>query len=166
MISRYTPVGNLQAILQLARLFQQNGVRLCNALYSDLGRHKLEVSLPEIGPVKPNVEEWRSSWDTTIYPTTKGVVLIIGCVYAELESTTIFTGYAAMEPPSCDYKCAIAAGSFAELLTDLLPKYLDILLDVLTGAAVKTTALLNLKWGHIFFTGSNRVGRIVAAAAV
>ena len=28
-------------------------------------------------PEKPTVEEWRSSWDTTIYKVPKGVALII-----------------------------------------------------------------------------------------
>jgi aldehyde dehydrogenase (NAD+) len=85
-------------LLQLARLFQENNASLCAAVYSDLGRHKLECSFPEIAPIvagairaadsleewhkpeKPEVEEWRSSWDTTIYTSPKGVVLIIGCV--------------------------------------------------------------------------------------
>jgi aldehyde dehydrogenase (NAD+) len=98
--------------LQLARLFQENSESLSAALYKDLGRHKLEVSLPEIGPIvsgavraaesldewhkpeKPVVEDWRSSWDTTIYTTAKGVVLIIGCVDLEI-SELIFTYFAA-----------------------------------------------------------------------
>jgi aldehyde dehydrogenase (NAD+) len=85
-------------LLQIARLFQENNASLCAAVYSDLGRHKLECSFPEIAPIvagairaadsleewnkpeKPEVEEWRSSWDTTIYTSPKGVVLIIGCV--------------------------------------------------------------------------------------
>ena len=28
-------------------------------------------------PEKPEVEEWRSSWDTTIYKVPKGVAVII-----------------------------------------------------------------------------------------
>ena len=54
----------------------------------------------------------------------------------------------------------------AALITDLLPKYLDPeAYAVVNGEIDETTTLLNLRWGHIFFTGSNKVGRIVASAA-
>jgi aldehyde dehydrogenase (NAD+) len=54
----------------------------------------------------------------------------------------------------------------AALLADLFPKYLDpAAYRIINGAATETTALLELRWDHIFFTGSGRVGRIVAAAA-
>jgi aldehyde dehydrogenase (NAD+) len=52
------------------------------------------------------------------------------------------------------------------LLADLLPKYLDArAYAVVQGAPPETTRLLELRWDHIFYTGSTRVGRIVAAAA-
>jgi aldehyde dehydrogenase (NAD+) len=54
----------------------------------------------------------------------------------------------------------------AALLTELIAKYLDPdAYTVINGAAPETTRLLELKWDHIFFTGGNRVGRIIAAAA-
>jgi aldehyde dehydrogenase (NAD+) len=54
----------------------------------------------------------------------------------------------------------------AQLLADLFPKYLDqAAYRIVNGAAAETTALLDLRWDHIFFTGSGRVGKIVAAAA-
>jgi aldehyde dehydrogenase (NAD+) len=56
--------------------------------------------------------------------------------------------------------------SCAQLLAELFPKYLDTTAyRIVNGAAPETTALLELKWDHIFFTGSSRIGRIVAAAA-
>jgi aldehyde dehydrogenase (NAD+) len=82
-------------LLALARLTQENADALLGALHSDLGRHKLEGNLPEISPVvagcilsansleewtkseKPQVEEWRSSYDTTIHKAPKGVVINI-----------------------------------------------------------------------------------------
>lgn len=81
--------------MALARLTQENADALLYALNSDLGRHKLEGNLPEISPVvtgciraansleewttaeKPEVEEWRSSYDTTILKAPKGVVINI-----------------------------------------------------------------------------------------
>lgn len=82
-------------LLQLARLVQENHEKIEQALKDDLGRHPLEARLPEIGPIitgalsaaekleewnapeKPEVEQWRSGWDTTIFKTPKGAVLLI-----------------------------------------------------------------------------------------
>ena len=51
-------------------------------------------------------------------------------------------------------------------LADLFPKYLDSnAYAIVNGAVEETTKLLELRWEHIFYTGSNRVGRVVAAAA-
>jgi hypothetical protein len=52
------------------------------------------------------------------------------------------------------------------LLAYLVPKYLDSrAYVVIQGAVPETTKLLELRWDHIFYTGSTRVGRIIAAAA-
>ncbi|KAF7326639.1 Aldehyde dehydrogenase [Mycena venus] len=171
-------------LLQLARLFQENTVSLSAALYSDLGRHKLEVSLPEMGPIisgavraaesleewnkpeKPAVEEWRSSWDTTIYTTPKGVVLIIGPWNYPYVTTMLPLIGAIAAGCACIVKPSEFNPACAQLLADLFPKYLDTAAyRIANGAAAETTALLDLKWDHIFFTGSGRVGRIVATAA-
>ena len=81
--------------MALARLTQENADALLGALHSDLGRHKLEGNLPEISPIitgcihaanslgewakpdKPEVEEWRRPFDTTIHKAPKGVVVNI-----------------------------------------------------------------------------------------
>ncbi|KAJ7621736.1 Aldehyde/histidinol dehydrogenase [Mycena polygramma] len=190
-------------LLQLARLFQENNDSLINALYLDLGRHKLETSLPEMGPIvsgavrtaesleewhkpeKPKVEEWRASWDTTIYTVPKGVVLIIGFEHLDLALLSVLA-YKMRRPWNYPYVTtmlpligAIAAGctcivkpsefvpSCAQLLADLFPKYLDSsAYRIVNGSVPETTALLELKWNHIFFTGSRPVGRIIADAAV
>ncbi|KAJ7310002.1 Aldehyde/histidinol dehydrogenase [Mycena albidolilacea] len=171
-------------LLQLARLFQENSHDLAAALHADLGRHKLEIFMPEIGPIvtaavqaaenleewnkpeKPAVEEWRSSWDTTIYTCPKGIVLIIGPWNYPYGITMLpFIGAIAagctviIKPSEFNPTCA-------QLLADLFPKYLDSsVYRIVNGAVAETTALLELKWNHIFFTGSGHVGRIVAAAA-
>ncbi|KAJ7882834.1 Aldehyde/histidinol dehydrogenase [Mycena leptocephala] len=171
-------------LLQLARLFQENNVSLSTAMYSDLGRHKLEVSLPEMCPIisgavraaesleewhkpeKPEVEEWRSSWDTTIYTTPKGVVLIIGPWNYPYVTTMLPLIGAIAAGCTCIVKPSEFNPACAQLLADLFPRYLDSkAYQIVNGATAETTALLELKWDHIFFTGSGRVGRIVAAAA-
>ncbi|KAJ6463368.1 Aldehyde/histidinol dehydrogenase [Mycena sanguinolenta] len=172
-------------LLQLARLFQENNDSLIAAHNSDLGRHKLEITLPEIGPIisgavraaesleewnkpeKPAVEEWRSSWDTTVYTTPKGVVLIIGPWNYPFVCTILpLIGAIAAGCP-CIVKPSEFSPASAQLLAELFPKYLDTsVYRIVNGGVEETTALLELKWEHIFFTGSGRVGRIVAAAAV
>ena len=82
-------------LLQLARLMQENVTAFEDAELHDLGKPRMEVALIELTtvvqaclyaaknleewakPEKPVVEEWRSSWDTTIYHVPKGVALII-----------------------------------------------------------------------------------------
>ncbi len=85
-------------LLQLARLLQDNIAAIEDAELKDLGKPRQEVMTIELStvirsclhaaehleewarPEKPIVEEWRSSWDTTIYKVPKGVALIISYV--------------------------------------------------------------------------------------
>jgi len=82
-------------LLALARMTQENADALIQAVKSDLGRGNFETKFSEISPVvsaclhatnsleewakptKPQVEEWRSSFDTTIHRAPKGVVVNI-----------------------------------------------------------------------------------------
>lgn len=53
-----------------------------------------------------------------------------------------------------------------KVLSELLPKYLDPEAFVIVcGGIQETSELLSLRWDKIFFTGSTRVGKIVAKAA-
>jgi len=54
----------------------------------------------------------------------------------------------------------------SELFATLTPQYLDAdAVKVAVGGREVVSALLEQRWDHIIFTGSERVGRIVAAAA-
>ncbi|CAD6588011.1 MAG: hypothetical protein TREMPRED_004909, partial [Tremellales sp. Tagirdzhanova-0007] len=58
------------------------------------------------------------------------------------------------------------APNSAKLLAELIPRYLDP--DgyaVVCGGADRATRLLEKQWGHILYTGSGSVGKIVATAA-
>lgn len=84
-----------QQLLQLARMIQDNHVAFEDAGYADLGKQRFEVATAECAPIidfalraaenleewakpeKPQVQPWRTSWDTTIYHVPKGVALII-----------------------------------------------------------------------------------------
>lgn len=51
-------------------------------------------------------------------------------------------------------------------MAKLVPAYLDpSAYIVVNGAVEETTALLKLKFDHIFYTGSGHVGKIIARAA-
>lgn len=58
------------------------------------------------------------------------------------------------------------APEIAKLFTKLIPQYLDPNhIRVINGAANESNALLDHKFDHIMFTGSGRLGRIVAKRA-
>jgi aldehyde dehydrogenase (NAD+) len=58
------------------------------------------------------------------------------------------------------------APASANVLARLIPTYLDAdAFSVVLGAVPETTALLEQKWDHIFFTGGPSIGKIVMAAA-
>jgi len=52
------------------------------------------------------------------------------------------------------------------LFAELIPKYMDTdLVRVVNGAIPQNVKILSLQWDHILYTGSGRVGKIVADAA-
>lgn len=56
--------------------------------------------------------------------------------------------------------------SSQNLLSKLIPKYLDQnAIRIATGGPVETARILEHKFNHIFFTGSNKVARYITAAA-
>ena len=58
------------------------------------------------------------------------------------------------------------APATSALLAELLPRYLDTdAVAVCEGGVAETTALLEQRFDHIFYTGNGAVGRIVMAAA-
>lgn len=189
-------------LLQVAHLIQDNWTALEDALTADYGRVRFETGPMELTavfahairaaqeveewtkPEKPKVEEWRAGWDTTIYPTPKGAVLIISFVFFVLTSR-VSSNILLHSPWNAPYLTtfspligAIAAGCTAlvkpselgpnasQLLADLFPKYFDAnAYAIVTGAVTETTHLLELQWDHILYTGAPKIGRIVAAAA-
>ena len=87
---------------------------------------------------------WNFPWVLTFKP-------LLGAIAA---------GCAAVLKPS-----EVSAHS-AALMAELVPKYLDpTAFAVVNGGVTETTALLNLRWAHIFYTGGVAVGRVIAAAA-
>ncbi|KAA1472621.1 aldehyde dehydrogenase [Dentipellis sp. KUC8613] len=174
-----------QQLRQLGKMIQENEARLVAALHTDVGKPRLETTVADLGPVVyavvdalkhldewsapdkvAEVPEWRASWDTTVYKTPKGVALFITpwnypyVITLGPLAGAIAAGCTAVCKPS--EHCPTVSQALAELF----PQYLDPeAFFLVNGAIPETTALLDLRWDHIFYTGSNRVGRIIAAAA-
>ncbi|KZT24139.1 aldehyde dehydrogenase [Neolentinus lepideus HHB14362 ss-1] len=171
-------------LLQLAHLIQDNADAINNALFADMGRPKLEVAIPETGPIvagcvaaaenlenwaspeKPEVEAWRSAWDTTVYKVPKGAITIIGPWNFPYTITLLPLIGAIASGCTCAVKPSEYTQAASQLLADLWPRYMDVnAYAIVNGTELETTRLLELKWNHIFFTGSTRVGKIIATAA-
>ncbi|KAG8948200.1 hypothetical protein FRC00_008748, partial [Tulasnella sp. 408] len=163
-----------EQLLRLAHLIEDNYARFEEAYKLDLGRHKLEVTACELDMVVTeimylysNFEKWAQpqkppfdikfwAFSPLIRKVPKGVVLIIGP----------FNGGAIASGNACVVKMSELVPHVSALVTELFPKYLDQdLFRVVNGAVPETTALLDLQWDHIIFTGSPAVGKVVSAAA-
>jgi len=126
--------------------------------YKNLSRwaHKKRVSTPIVG--QPG-----KSW---VQPEPLGVVLVIGAWNYPVQlnlagmSAAIAAGNCVIIKPS------ELAPATSALLARLVPEYLDPdCIQVVEGAVPETTALLDLPFDHILYTGGGNVGRIVMAAA-
>ncbi|KAF9009920.1 NAD-aldehyde dehydrogenase [Cyathus striatus] len=171
-------------LLQLGYLIKDNADRFSEALRLDLGRPALETQMCEINPsitdVKhalDNVDKWAkpekpaftinySAMRPVIYKEAKGVILIITPFNYPLWLSigplvgAIASGNAAVLKPS------ESTPNVSALYAELFPKYLDPeLYAVVNGAVAETTKALELPWDHIMYTGSGRVGKIIATAA-
>ncbi|KIJ53661.1 hypothetical protein M422DRAFT_25484 [Sphaerobolus stellatus SS14] len=172
-----------EQLLQLAYMIKDNMEAFQDSLYKDLGRPKFEGTMMDINTLAAdalfayaNIDKWAepykvphhprySLFNPVIHKEPKGVVLIIGpynypffCIGAF--AGAIAAGCAAVIKPS------ELVPATSQLLAELFPKYFDQeLYRIINGAVAETTKALTLKWDHILYTGSGRVGRIVAVAA-
>lgn len=166
-------------------MLEDNEDRILAAMDADLHNHPIEAGL-QFSMLKNgvlahlnNIENW-----TATKPVPNGG-LVMGWlgkarVRKEPLGTTVIIG--AWNAPLFTCLCpligAITAGCCAvikppelarhhqSLIVDLFAAYLDTrAIRVVTGGPEETTHLLSKRWNHIFFTGSNKVARIVGAAA-
>ncbi|KAI0706188.1 Aldehyde/histidinol dehydrogenase [Cytidiella melzeri] len=177
-------VWRKQQLMQLALMFQENQKAIEHALHLDLRKPDLESAMMEVlgivksckafienlkdytAPTRPAVESSKANWNATIHHVPKGVICLISpwnfpwvLTFKPLAGA-IAAGCAAVLKPS-----EVTAHS-AALMAELVPKYLDpSAFAIVNGAVPETTALLDLRWDHIFYTGGVVVGRVIAAAA-
>jgi len=168
----------------LERMMVECEQELMDALKSDLGKHPQEAWATEISYVaaeaaysRKNLKQWArrrkvptpmvgqpgKSW---LQPEPLGVVLIMGAWNYPLQ--LVLAGLAAaISAGNCAVlKPSELAPATSDIIARLVPEYLDSkCIKVVEGAVPETTALLELAWDHILYTGGGNVGRIVMAAA-
>lgn len=168
----------------LLRLLRECETELLDAMQADLGKCHYEGWIAEVQVLVKEIEHARKHlplWmDTERAPTPLplmpassrivkeplGVVLIIGAWNYPLQLSllplvsAIAGGNAAIVKPS------EVSPETSTVLARLIPRYLDTdAIAVVEGGVPETTALLEQRFDHIFYTGNGRVGRIVMTAA-
>ena len=173
-----------EQLTALERMMTECEQELMDALMSDLGKAPQEAWTTEISYVagsaaycRKNLKRWSKtrkvhtpmlgqpgkSW---LQPEPLGVVLIIGAWNYPLQLT--LAGLAASISAG---NCAVVkppelSPATSDVIARRIPEYLDNdCVKVIEGAVPETSALLELPWDHILYTGGGNVGRIVMAAA-
>ncbi|XP_068587597.1 aldehyde dehydrogenase family 3 member B1 [Cebidichthys violaceus] len=174
----------LTQLNKLMSMIQENEEQILKALHEDLAKPKFEAIMSEVDIVVNELYFAIANLTTWIQPeyvsknlATKlddcfvrreplGVVLIIGPWNYPLHLlllplvSAIAAGNCAVIKPS-----EVSAHT-ERLMAELIPKYLSQdCYTVVRGAAEETTTLLQNRFDHIFYTGSQNVARIVMRAA-
>ncbi len=173
-----------EQLTALERMMTECEQELMDALKSDLGKHPQEAWTTELSYVagsaaycRKNLKRWSKtrkvhtpmlgqpgkSW---LQPEPLGVVLIIGAwnyplqlTLAGLAASIAAGNCAVIKPPEL-------SPATSDVIARRIPEYLDNdCVKVIEGAVPETSALLELPWDHILYTGGGNVGRIVMAAA-
>ena len=174
----------VEQLRALKALLTDRADEICAALWSDLRKSPLEAEVSEQGFVIAEIDHTLANLARWLKPRRVrvplisqpgrarivheplGVVLIIGAwnypvnvLLAPLVGA-LAGGNAALLKPS------EAAPATAEAMARLLPQYLDgEAVAVVEGGAEETQAILDLKFDHIFFTGSAHRGRAILEKA-
>lgn len=169
---------------QLSKTIKKYEKDILDALYQDLGKNKAEAYATEIGIVLKSIKQARkdiNNWtktksvDTPLYlfPTKSyikkepyGTVLIIGpfnypfqLVFEPLIGA-IAAGNTAIIKPS------ELTPHVAEVIKQLINEAFEAqYIEVVEGGIDETQTLIHLPFDYIFFTGSDKVGKIVYQAA-
>ncbi|CAD6888870.1 unnamed protein product [Tilletia controversa] len=169
---------------QLYFLFKDNEKAWLEALHNDLGRSDFESYLAEIFGIYNeiidainNLDSWAKpqqpfsglAWlthTTQIRKEPKGAVLVIGAWNYPIAVSVGPVVGAIAAGNTVVLKPSEVAQHTSALTAKLWAKYMDPETSrVVNGAVAETTALLDQRWEHIFYTGNGTVGRIIAEKA-
>ncbi|KAF7136479.1 hypothetical protein RHSIM_Rhsim08G0036600 [Rhododendron simsii] len=162
----------------------ENEDQIFKALQQDLGKHPVEAYRDEIGVVKKSASYSLSCVGKWMAPTKGRIPLLFfpasGEVLPEpLGLALIFVSWnfpivLALDPligaisagNAVVLKPSELAPACSSFLANTIPLYLDSnAIKVVEGGTDIAEQLLQQKWDKIFFTGSQRVGKIVMSAA-
>lgn len=172
------------ALRRLRDWIRAHEADICAAVAQDMGKSEVEAQLTEILPclteiahTSRHLRAWmapRRAWPTlfmlgtsaAVHPEAKGVVLVIApwnfpfqlAVAPMAQALAAGNGVVVKPSEMTPATSALIARMAAEV-------FAPDLVQVVEGGADASTALLELPFDHIFFTGSPAVGRIVMAAA-
>lgn len=168
----------------LRRMLTERAAEFEDALLTDLAKNPTESQIAEIGFVVgeidhmlKNLRRWlrprRVAVPGALLPARAsvllepvGVVLIIAPWNYPVQLLLAPLVGALAAGDAVVLKPSELAPATSAAMARLIPEYLDRrAVAVVEGGVEETTALLDERWDHIFFTGNGRVGRIVAAAA-
>ncbi|QIP83220.1 aldehyde dehydrogenase family protein [Streptomyces sp. Tu 2975] len=174
-------VGQLR---RMRTLLTEHGEELAAALRADLGKSATEAHRTEIDFVIREIDHTLEHLDGWLRPEQAHVPAFLGeaSAWTQYDPLGVVLVIAPWNYPAqlllAPMAGALAAGNAvvakpSELapatsaaLARLLPKYLDTdAVAVVEGGVLETTALLEQRFDHIFYTGNGTVGRIVMAAA-
>ncbi|KAF2994099.1 hypothetical protein E8E14_001826 [Neopestalotiopsis sp. 37M] len=176
----------LWQLKQLYWLLDENSDAFVSSLSKDLHRHAFETLMSDVNEAKAeileavqHVEKWSigqapvgagfifgticKAW---IRKDPRGTVLIIGAWNYPIATLLTVAVAAIAAGNTVVLKPSEMAPHTEQLLSELVPKYLDQTAIALVRAIPKEMPLiLEKRFDFIFYTGSARVGRIIAAAA-
>ncbi|EKS27230.1 aldehyde dehydrogenase [Staphylococcus epidermidis] len=173
-----------QQLKLLSKNIKNHENELLDALYKDLGKSKVEAYATEIGMLLKSIKLMRKelkNWSKTkqtdtplyLFPTKSyikkepyGTVLIIGpfnypvqLVFEPLIGAIAAGNTAIVKPSELTPHVAIVIKDIIEDTFD------EAYVSVVEGGIKETQALLSLPFDYMFFTGSEKVGKIVYEAA-
>ncbi|XP_022595058.1 aldehyde dehydrogenase family 3 member B1-like isoform X1 [Seriola dumerili] len=171
-------------LTKLMSMLKDNEEQILNALHKDLAKPKFEAILSEVDIVINELHHAIANFKSWMQPeyvsknlATKlddcfvkreplGVVLIIGAWNYPLQ-LLILPMVAAIAAGNCIVvKPSEVSAATDSLIAELIPKYLSQdCYAVVSGGAEETKALLQNRFDHIFYTGSQTVARSILQAA-
>lgn len=169
-----------ETLLAIRSYLRTHESSFISAHHADLHKPYLETLLYDLGPIildiehmlanltrlaRPHYCERRVLARVAVEPHPKGVILILGPFNFPLQLilrqmvAAIAAGNVVCVKPS---EMATKAEQFMTKLGNAMD---DRVIRVVTGGVEVSQALLKLRWDHIMFTGSGRVGKIIMKAA-
>eukprot|EP00727_Mastigamoeba_balamuthi_P002481 m51a1_g1223 putative aldehyde dehydrogenase (536) ;mRNA; r:507939-509936 len=174
-----------QQLLSLLDLIDEHEKDICHAVSRDLGKNEIETMLTDVSGayaeirfladnvgrlckpkhVWPTISTMPNS--TYVRKEPRGVVLVIGTWNYSVGMHLVPLAGAIAGGNCVVLKLSESAPALGMLFASLIPKFLDMRAITLEyeGGADVISAVMRQPIDMVFFTGSNRVGKILAQAA-